>query len=92
VTVSRADRRRDREARVNAIFGPKEASAALDLLEIVELAWHDSNGEISPPEDLIDDMLLLSGGNLDDLIFAARLALTDWRDVRVNADACRNPA
>jgi len=63
---------------------------ALDLLELLELAWHDTYGEVTPPEEVIDDILLLSEGNLRLLIRWARLAVTDWRDVRLAADAARN--
>ena len=41
----------------------------------MELAWHDCYDEITPPEDIIDDILLLSEGRLDRLIVAARLAV-----------------
>ena len=82
MAVSRADRRRDREARVHAVFGTAQAMRALDLLELLELAWHDCYGEITPPEDVIDDILLLSDGRLDRLIGAARLAVEDSRDLK----------
>jgi hypothetical protein len=62
--VSRADRRRQREPRVRALFDDADVSRALDLLELVEYAWHDCYGEISPSEDLIDDVLALSEGTL----------------------------
>ena len=62
---------------------------ALDLLELLEMAWHDVYGEISPPEDVVDDILLLSEGNLRLLIRWARLAVTDWRDLRLTADDVR---
>jgi hypothetical protein len=91
VAVTRADRRKARQARVELLFGPRVAPSALDLLEIVELAWHDCYREITPPEDLIDDLLLLSRGQLDRLVSACRLAVTDWRDVKVAADLIRNP-
>ncbi len=74
------------------VFGEELASAALDLLEIVELAWHDCYGEISPPDDVIEDILLLSNGSLEQLIEAARLAVIDWRDLRVAAQASRDRA
>jgi hypothetical protein len=92
VAVTRADRRKARQARVELLFGPRVAPSALDLLEIVELAWHDCYREITPPEDIIDDLLLLSRGQLDRLVSACRLAVTDWRDVKVAADLIRNPA
>ena len=62
----------------------------LDLLELTELAWHDCYGEVTPPEDVIADILLLSEGRIERLVQMARLAVTDWRDLRVAADAFRN--
>jgi hypothetical protein len=59
------------------------------LLEIVELAWHDCYGDISPSEQQVDDMLLLSGASLEGLVAAAHLALTDWRDLAMAAAAHR---
>lgn len=63
---------------------------ALDLLELLEMAWHDTFDEGSPPEDLIDDILLLSGGNLRLLIRWARIAVTDWREVKTAAESARS--
>jgi len=88
VPVGRANRREHREARVHAVFGEK-TKPALDLIELTELAWHDVYEEISPSEEVIDDMLVVCGGTLDGLIRAARLAVADWRDLRVSADAIR---
>jgi len=82
----------EREPRVVAVFGEDGAALALDLLELVERAWHDSYNEITPPEEIIDDMLLLSDGRIDGLIEAARLAVTDWRDLKVAAGVRRNDA
>ena len=90
MAVSRAERRIEREPRVIAVFGNEGAPRALDLLELVEYAWHDCYQEISPPEAIIDDMLLLSDGRIDRLIAVARLAITDWRDLKVAADTRRN--
>jgi len=53
------------------------------------MAWHDAYGEVTPSEEVIDDILLLSEGNLRLLIRWARLAVADWRDVKVAADAVR---
>jgi hypothetical protein len=89
MAVGRAARRIEREPRIVAVFGTDGAPRALDLLEIVELAWHDCYQEVTPPDDVIDDMLLLSDGRLDRLVDAARLAVTDWRDLRVAADERR---
>jgi HTH-like domain len=38
---------------------------------------------IPPPEEIIDAMLLLSDCNIEGLIVAARLGVTDWRDLKV---------
>jgi hypothetical protein len=73
-----------------AVFGEEGASLALDLLELTELAWHDCYGEVSPPEDIVEDMLLLSEGSIARLIQFARLGVTDWRDLKVAADAYRS--
>ena len=75
--------------RVVEVFGEEQVSVALDLLELTELAWHDCYGETSPPEAVIEDMLLLSRGSVARLVQAARLAVTDWRDLRVAADELR---
>lgn len=90
MAVSRADRRRDRTPSVVAAFGDHEAPIALDLLELTELAWHDCYGDVTPPEDVIADILLLSEGRLERLIQLARLAVTDWRDIKVAAEAFRS--
>ena len=89
MTVSRADRRRERESRVRAVFADRQVSPALDLLELLELARHDCYGDISPPEDIVDDLLLLSEGSMDKLAAAAKLATTDWRDVKIAASTAR---
>ena len=83
MAISRADRR-ERQPRAVELFGPA-SDAALDVLELLELAWHDSYGEPTPPDDVIDDIWTTCNRNLTDLIFAARLAVTDRRDLRMNA-------
>jgi len=92
MAVSRADRRNDRTPRAIALFGEERAPIALDLLELTELAWHDCYGEITPPEAVIEDMLLLSAGSIERLIHAARLGVADWRDLQVAAEELRNRA
>lgn len=88
MAISRADRRRDRQARALAEFG-QDADAVLDVLELTELAWHDCYGEISPPESVIDDLFTVARGSLPQFIRAARLAVEDFRDVRWQADSLR---
>jgi hypothetical protein len=92
MAVSRAERRRDREPRVRAVFADRHAKSALDLLELLELAWHDCYREISPSEDIIDDVLLLSDGSMDKLVSAVRLAVRDWRDLKLAAAERRDSA
>lgn len=86
--VSRAERRAERRNKVAVLFADR-TDRALDLIEILEMAWHDVYGDITPPERVIDDILLLSEGNLRLLIRWTREALADWRDVRVAADGAR---
>lgn len=90
MAVSRAERRSERTPRVTAIFGKERAPSALDLLELTELAWHDCYGEITPPEDVIEDMILLSEGSIERLVQAARLAVADRRDLEIAAEELRN--
>jgi hypothetical protein len=89
VVIGRAARREQRTARFERDFGAN-SEAALDLLEITELAWHDCYGEPTFPDEVLDDLLVLSDGDLARLVAAARLAVTDWRDLRVAADRKRS--
>jgi len=84
--IGRSARRAARAARVEAIFGKHQVAAALDLLELTELAWHDCYQEISPPDPVIEDILGCSPGHLAGLVWAARLA---YRDLRLAADEIR---
>lgn len=88
MALSRADRRRDREARARTEFGA-DAEAVLDVLELTEFAWHDCYGEVSPPDAVIDDVFVVARGSLTQFIQAARLAVEDYRDLRMAADAIR---
>ncbi len=92
MAVSRAERRSDRKRRATEVFGEDLAPIALDLLELTELAWHDCYGEITPSDEMIEAMLLLSEGSIERLIQVARLAVADWRDLKVAADAFRDRA
>jgi hypothetical protein len=75
-----------RRSRVRRRLGRR----APELLELIELAWHDCYRDIAPPEEIIDNMLILSDGSVEGLIVSARLGITDWRDVKVAADARRS--
>ena len=92
MVVGRAARRASRKAAVSESFGPMRAEAALDLLELTEFAWHDCYAEITPPDAVVEDILVVAGGDLSMLIRAARAAVEDFRDVRLNADAVRAEA
>lgn len=85
---SRAGRRAARQERVTAEFG-SDSAAVLDLLELTDLAWHDCYGETSPRAAVIDDIFVVASGDVRHLIAAARLAVEDFRDLRMNADAAR---
>ncbi|MFD0140436.1 hypothetical protein ACWDWS_39915 [Streptomyces sp. NPDC003328] len=89
VAVGRAARRAERTARVEAAVGKDAAPAALDLLELVEFAWHDCYGDVTPDEDVVEDILTCSQGDLARMIRFARLAVEDWRDLRMAADEIR---
>lgn len=85
---SRGSRREDRRPLVDALFG-QAADAALDLLELTELAWHDCYGDVTPPDGVIEDILTVSEGRIDLLACSARLAVEDFRDLRMQAEAMR---
>ena len=38
------------------------------VLELMEMAWHDCYDEATPSEEVVDDVLLCSGGTLRELI------------------------
>jgi uncharacterized protein with von Willebrand factor type A (vWA) domain len=82
MAVGRIERRASREARVREDFGER-ATVALDLLELTELAWHDCYGEVTPPDEVIADILTCANGDMATLVTAARLAVEDFRDLRI---------
>ena len=88
MTISRGDRRKVRSERARAEFG-RDAAAALDVLELVEFAWHDCYSEITPPEEVVDDIFVAAQGSLVAFVHMARLAVEDFRDLRMTADAVR---
>jgi hypothetical protein len=76
----------ERRARITGALGADNTDTAIELLTLVEMAWHDCYGDVSPPEDVIDDILLLSEGTLEGLVRSGLLAVVDYRDVRLAAD------
>ena len=83
MTIGRDARRAERAPLVESVLGKSAASAGLDLLELTEYAWHDCYGEITPPDDVILNILICSRGDLATMIHAAKTALVDWRDLHL---------
>jgi hypothetical protein len=90
LVIGRAARRAERSSLVASVLGESQASAGLDLLELTEYAWHDCYGEITPPDDVILNILICSRGKLDMMIRAAKLAVVDWRDLHMWAENVRS--
>ena len=88
MAVGRAQRRAERAARFAEVFG-KKSRFALDLVEVMDYAWHDCYSEITPPDEVIEDLLVCSEGSIETLIRAVHLGITDWRDLRMWADSVR---
>jgi hypothetical protein len=88
MAVGGEQRRAARKPRIDARFPSAEVEAALDLLHLVDMAWHDCFGpsELEIPSKVLDDVLLLADGSLANLIRFSRTAVWDFRDVRVAAD------
>lgn len=91
MAVGRAERFEERRPRVARVFGDDADTlrAVSEVLALLEMAWHDCYGEVTPPESVIDDVLLCSQGRLESLIGAAHLAVVDSRDLSVSAAAVR---
>ena len=86
MAIGRAQRREERTASFVAAFGAEQAALALDLMEVLEFGWHDCYHDVTPPPEVVDDILECSEGRLDNMIRAVRLALADWRDLRLWAE------
>lgn len=88
MAIGSEQRREERKPRIEAMFAAREVGAALDLLHLTDMAWHDCYGprELEIPPQVLDDVLLLARGNLATLIRVAREAVLDFRDVRVAAN------
>ena len=91
MAVGREERFADRKPRVVAVFGDDEATliSAFEVFALLEMAWHDCYGEITPPEEVIDDVLVCSRGTIAGLVGAAHLAVIDARDLSAGAEAMR---
>jgi hypothetical protein len=62
VTIGKAARRAERAPPAESVLVKPQAPAALDLVELLEFAWHDTDGEITPPDDVILNILICSRG------------------------------
>jgi hypothetical protein len=91
MAVSRAERWEERKSKVVAAFGSDEGTlrTVSRLFELMELAWHDCYGEITPPDKIVDDILICSAGSLEGLIDAIQLAVVDRRDLELWASDVR---
>jgi hypothetical protein len=89
IGISRRERRAADRGRAALEFGA-HAFAALDLLDLLELASHDTHGDVAPPAGVVEDVWVVAGGDLDKLASASRLAVVDWRDLRTAADDVRS--
>ena len=94
VPVGRAERWKQREPRVVAVFGSDEETLrrVSRLFELLELAWQACYGELTPSEEVEDNVLLCSCGTLGGLIDAAQLAVVDRRDLQLWANDLRRRA
>ena len=61
IGISRRERRDAARGRASIEFGA-DADAALDILELLELAWHDCYGDPTPPADVVEDVWALADG------------------------------
>jgi len=68
IRKDQAARRAALEREVEDAMGTPQASAALDLLEIAEYAWHDRTDEIGLPKNTVRDILKGSNQRLDVMI------------------------
>ena len=86
MTVGRHERFEELRPRLVALFGEGEVlPSVFAVLTLMEMAWHDCYGEVTPPAAVIDDVLHCCGGTLAGLVDAAELAVIDRRDLRLRA-------
>lgn len=92
MAIGSEQRRNQRRPRIQEAFPRGHVNAALDLLHLADMAWHDCYGprEVEIPPGVLDDILLLAHGDLARLASVTREAVIDFRDVRVAADRSRD--
>ena len=88
MAIGSEQRRTERRPRIRERFPRQHVDAALDLLHLTDMAWHDCYGprELEIPPRVLDDILVIADGDLATLIRTARDAVIDFRDVRLAAD------
>jgi hypothetical protein len=93
VPVGADERFNEIRSRVVEVFGADDAMVerVARVIRLLEIAWHDVYGDPSPPGEVVDDVLACSQGTIEGLVDAVSLAVTDWRDLRIAADARRRP-
>jgi hypothetical protein len=89
VAVGRDQRRAARRTQLRATFDEASIDPALDVLDLMDLAWHDCFDEVAPPAGVLDDVLVLSDGEVEAPVRHALAAIVDYRDVRIAADEKR---
>ena len=89
MAIGSSARREERRPQVENTFG-SQTDRVLDLLELGDLAWHDCFDDDEIPPNLIDDIILCSEGDVAWAIHYVRLAILDWRDVKVSATHLRS--
>lgn len=89
MAIGRRERFAAIRPRVVELFGDSvETTERVEhVLTLMEMAWHDCYGEITPPDDVLENVLACSEGTLEGLIDAAHLAVIDSRDLAVRASS-----
>ena len=70
MAIGSEQRRTERRQRIEAQFPSSHIEAALDLLHLTDMAWHDCYGpkELALPDIVLQDVLFLADGDLVALI------------------------
>jgi hypothetical protein len=81
MAIGRAERFEERKPRVIAAFGDDNETilAVSHVFELMEMAWHDCYAEVTPSEEVVDNVLLCSRGTLGGLIHACPDSRTPTR-------------
>ncbi len=68
MAVGRAERLEVLRPRLVETFGDSAATLRIvgDAMTLMEMAWHDCYGEVTPPDEVIEDVLVYSQGRWRD--------------------------